>query len=195
MARGLLLFLLPGFTAVCLQAQTGETRPDTVPTRKDYGTINGRVTDPAHGALRGARIELQPRGLIAVSENEGQFTIPGVPPGTYTLTISYIGFAPFSTPITVTPGGENEVDALLHIGSVNQEVVVRGEREHGEIEALNRERTADTIMEVLPAEVITSLPNTMWRMRWDGFRGCHLSATRAKASTSRFEVQNHDSLT
>jgi hypothetical protein len=161
MARGLvLLFLLPGFTAVCLRAQTGGTRPDSVPTRKDYGTINGRVTDPAHSALRGARIELQPRGLIAVSENEGQFTIPGVPPGTYTLTISYIGFALFSTPITVTPGGENEVDALLQIGSVNQEVVVRGEREHGEIEALNRERTADTIMEVLPAEVITSLPNT-----------------------------------
>src|SRR6202035_3331084 len=30
----------------------------------------------------------------------------------------------------------------------------------GEIEALNIERTADTILEVLPAEVITSLPNT-----------------------------------
>src|ERR1700730_7099394 len=119
MARGLvLLFLLPGFTAVSLRAQTGGTPPDIVPTRQDYGTINGRVTDPVHGALRGARIELQPRGLIAVSENEGQFTIPGVPPGTYTLTISYIRFAPFSTPITVTPGGENEVDALLHIGSV-----------------------------------------------------------------------------
>ena len=67
MARGLVsLFLFPGFTAVCLRAQT---RPDTVPTRKDYGTINGRVTDPARSALRGARIELQPRGLIAVSEN------------------------------------------------------------------------------------------------------------------------------
>src|SRR5438309_11330109 len=60
MARGLVvLFLLPGITAVCLRAQTGGTAPDTVSTRKDYGTINGRVTDPVHSALRGARIELQ----------------------------------------------------------------------------------------------------------------------------------------
>ena len=38
-------------------------------------------------------------------------------------------------------------------------MTVRGERERGEVEALNRERTADNIVQVLPAEVITSLPN------------------------------------
>src|SRR5260370_28297575 len=37
---------------------------------------------------------------------------------------------------------------------------VRDERQHGEIEALNRQLTADNIVQVLPSEVITSLPNT-----------------------------------
>jgi TonB-dependent receptor len=146
---------------VSLGAQgTAGLPQSTVPTQKDYGTINGRATDPDHSALQGARAELQPTGLTAVSDSEGHFTIQGVPVGTYTLTVSYIGFSPFSTSITVTGTQPTQVDALLQIGSVNQEVVVRGERERGEIEALNIERTADNIIEVLPAEVITSLPNT-----------------------------------
>jgi TonB-dependent receptor len=36
---------------------------------------------------------------------------------------------------------------------------VYAERVHGEAEAINRERTAENILQVLPAEVITSLPN------------------------------------
>jgi TonB-dependent receptor len=148
-------FLLLSASLGCLWAQgSGET------SNKDYGTINGRATDPGHSALQGARVELQPKGLTAVTDAEGQFTIPGVPPGNYTLTVSYIGFSTFSAPTTVMAGRVTEIDAVLKIGSVNQEVVVRGERERGEIEALNIERTADTIIEVLPAEVITSLPNT-----------------------------------
>ena len=39
-------------------------------------------------------------------------------------------------------------------------VTVRGERERGEVEAINIERTSDNIIQVLPNEVITSLPNT-----------------------------------
>jgi len=39
-------------------------------------------------------------------------------------------------------------------------VTVRGDRQHGEVEAINIERTADNIIQVLPNEVITSLPNT-----------------------------------
>lgn len=51
-------------------------------------------------------------------------------------------------------------DAVLEIETVSQQVIVRGERERGEVEALNRERTADNIVQVLPDDVITSLPNT-----------------------------------
>jgi TonB-dependent receptor len=159
MQRLVLMFLLPGLSGLSLVAQvSGGNVPSEVQVQK--GTIDGRVEDPDHIALQGARIELQPTGLTAVSDDQGQFTIPGEPPGIYTLTVSYIGFSQFAVSVVVTAGRVAQVDAPLGIGLVNQEVVVRGEREHGELEALNRERTADTIIEVLPAEVITSLPNT-----------------------------------
>jgi len=160
MQAGLLALVPLCMLSAPMSAQGTAGSAGTVPVQKDYGTINGRAADPANSALQGARVELQPTGLTAVSDSEGHFTIQGVPVGTYTLTVSYIGFSTFSTSITVTGAQATQINAILQIASVNQEVVVRGERERGEIEALNIERTADNIIEVLPAEVITSLPNT-----------------------------------
>lgn len=124
------------------------------------GGITGSVTDATHAVVQGARIEVQPGGQTAVSGGQGQFTITGLAPGRYKVTISAIGFAAFtSDDVAVTSGGLVNVEAMLKIESPTQVVEVRAPREHGEVEALNRERTADNILQVLPAEVITSLPN------------------------------------
>src|SRR5712671_681425 len=124
------------------------------------GSIAGRVLDMNHGVLMGARVGLQPTGQTAVSDDQGQFSISDMASGEYRLAVLYMGFAPFSKEVTVTPGEVSNVEAVLQMESVNERVIVRGERAHGEIGALNRERTADNIVQVLPAEVITSLPNT-----------------------------------
>jgi hypothetical protein len=70
------------------------------------------------------------------------------------------GFTPFTTEVNVSGGQVTHVDGVLQVGSQSEVVTVRGERERGELEAINRERTADNIVQVLPADVITSLPNT-----------------------------------
>src|SRR5438105_3033941 len=127
---------------------------------QERGSITGSVTDTAESVLPGARVELQPKGVTAASNAQGQFSIPDLAPGRYTLTISYVGFKPFSSEISVAAGRAAHVEAVLQIGIRNEVVTVRGERERGELEAINRERTADNIVQVLPAEVITSLPNT-----------------------------------
>jgi outer membrane receptor protein involved in Fe transport len=124
------------------------------------GSITGRVTDINHDPLVGARVELQPLGQTTASDAQGQFAISDLAPNKYTLQISYVGFKPFSQEVSITSGSSAKVEAVLDISTVNEQVIVRGERERGEIEALNREETADNIVQVLPAEVITSLPNT-----------------------------------
>src|SRR5579864_7814499 len=77
------------------------------------GTITGHVTDTNHAVLQGARIELEPKGPTAVSDGQGQFTVSGVTPGHYVVSISYVGFAPFSKEIDVTVGGVASLDAVL----------------------------------------------------------------------------------
>ena len=124
------------------------------------GTITGHVTDATAAVLQGARIQLQPTAQSSVSNADGTFTIGGVNPGQYTITVSYLGFAAFTQQVNVAAGSVANVNAVLQVGAESQEVTVRADREFGEVEALNRERTADNILQVLPAEVITSLPNT-----------------------------------
>src|SRR5467141_55912 len=123
------------------------------------GGISGQVMDVNHDARVGARVEVQPNGYAVTTDAQGAFTISDLVPGKYTLTVSYIGFKPFSKDMTVA-SGVTTADAVLDIETVNEQVIVPGERERGEIEAINREMNADNIVQVLPAEVITSLPNT-----------------------------------
>src|SRR6266849_301721 len=128
--------------------------------REGKGTIAGSVKDPANGVLVGALVELQPTGKRAVSDDQGQFRIPDVAAGQYTLTVSYVGFSPFSTSVTVAAGQVANADVSMKVASQNDQVIVTAERVHGEAEAINEERTSENILQVLPAEVITSLPNT-----------------------------------
>ena len=124
------------------------------------GSIIGHVTDINHDPLVGARVELLPIGVTTTSDAQGQFTFSDLLPSKYTVTVTYVGFKTFSKEVTVTPGAVTNMDAALEIETVNEEVIVRGERERGEVEAINREMNADNIVQVLPSEVITSLPNT-----------------------------------
>jgi len=142
--RFLSIFLLLGFSSHAQEKK---------------GSISGHVTDVNHDALVGARVEVQPNGYAVTTDAQGAFTISDLTPGKYTLTVSYVGFKPFSKDVTVAAGVTN-ADAMLDIETVNEQVIVPGERERGEVEAINREMNADNILQVLPAEVITSLPNT-----------------------------------
>src|SRR6266849_5857705 len=128
--------------------------------REGKGTIAGSVKDPANGVLVGALVELQPTGKRAVSDDQGQFRIPDVAAGQYTLTASYVGFSPFSTSVTVAAGQVANADVSMKVASETDQVIVTAERLQGETEAINIERTSDDIVQVLPLKVITSLPNT-----------------------------------
>src|SRR5258708_28868557 len=128
--------------------------------QESKGRITAGVVDASKGVLPGAQVELQPGGQTATSDGHGEFTIANIPPGKYTLTVSYVGFEPFSTEVNITGEAAQRVEATLQIGKQSEMVTVRGEREHGEAEASNIGRAADDIFQVLPDDVITSLPNT-----------------------------------
>ena len=137
--------LLTLFVSIALQAQS------------DRGSIVGTVKDSSGAVLPGARIELQERGPSAVSDAQGQFLISNLGPGKYSLNVSYVGFSPFTSSVTLGAGQVARLDAVLNVESGSQTVTVNGDRELGEVEAINIERTADNIVQVLPAQ--SSLPD------------------------------------
>src|SRR5437762_1422571 len=123
------------------------------------GAIAGHVTDSSGGALIGAQAVVQPGGVNVASDGRGQFFVNDLDPGSYTVTVTYVGFEPFTQTLDVTAGRAASVDAKLEVESVSLKVLVTAERASGEAEAINREITADNIVQVLPADVIRSLPN------------------------------------
>lgn len=123
------------------------------------GSLHGRVMDASGGTLVGAQVTLEPKGISVVSDAQGQFFVRDLDAGNYTASISYVGFAPFKKEVVVNAGQTASLEAKLDVESVNLEVLVTADRAAGEAEEINRERSADNVVQVLASDVIRSLPN------------------------------------
>ena len=121
--------------------------------------IRGRVTDSAAGVLQGATVTLAPSGGNTVTDKQGAYSIAGLPPGSYTVQVRYVGFDAFSKTVDVAAGAATQVDVTLSVAGHSEEILVASARPRGEAEDINRQRTADNIVQVLSSQVITSLPN------------------------------------
>jgi TonB-dependent receptor len=152
MRRGIYFLLLFTFLSNVLGL-----RPTSAQEGK--GSITGTVKDASNGVLKGALVELDPTAKRAVTDDQGQFRLTDVAAGDYTVTVSYVGLANFTTTLKVNAGQTASTDAVLNVAGVTNQLVVTADRIVGEAESINVERTADNIIQVLPAEVIRSLPN------------------------------------
>jgi TonB-dependent receptor len=124
-----------------------------------YGTLSGRVADRVGAVLDGAQVRLQPGDMFTTTDGQGEFDFIGLAPGDYTLTISYVGFSMVTRQVKVAVGQPSHFDVKMEVYAPSEEVSVVADRPHGEAEAINRQRASDNILQVLPQDVITSLPN------------------------------------
>jgi len=117
------------------------------------------VKDAGGAVLQGAKIQLEPAVQPATSDVQGTFLFPNLVPGTYKVIISFVGFDDFTTSVDLKAGDDTHIDATLKVAANKQEVEVYAGRLYGDAEAINRTLAAENILQVLPADVITSLPN------------------------------------
>jgi TonB-dependent receptor len=132
---------------------------DRASAQSKKASILGDVVDVSSAVLVGAQVQLQPTGLSLVSNEQGEFAITDLAPGSYKLTVSYVGFQPFTSDVTLEGDETKHLDIKMQVASLGESVLVTAERPRGEAEAINLTRDASNILQVLPAEVITSLPN------------------------------------
>src|SRR5580700_7199920 len=144
------------FTMLCALLTVGVVN---LIAQTDKGTISGHVTDTSGSVLQGAEVELQPTGITVISDKQGGYFVNALNPGTYTITVTYVGFALFTKVFEIKAGQATTLDVNMEVTSQKDEVLVSAERASGEAEDVNRQRTADNIMQVLTNEVIISLPN------------------------------------
>ncbi len=96
------------------------------------GTIHGMITDPSGAAVPGARITLTlvDRGASrsVISGERGEYVVPLLPVGAYTIQIEAQGFQAFRQDQVALTANENvRVDSQLNVGAVSDSVQVTGE--------------------------------------------------------------------
>ena len=93
-------------------------------------TIQGTVTDPAGVPLTGANLLLLPGDQGAASDADGQFSIPNVKAGDYTLRVSYVGYETLRRPLQIADGqGEISLQLTLEPRAFTaEELTVRATR-------------------------------------------------------------------
>ncbi|MCX7948157.1 MAG: TonB-dependent receptor [candidate division WOR-3 bacterium] len=95
-----------------------------------YGKITGKVVDAKSGQpIVAAAVYLEEIGIGTYTDENGEFVLLRVPPGTYTLKVEFTGYSPFTlknlvveTDRTVSPPGG--IIKLQETGVVLQEQVV-----------------------------------------------------------------------
>ena len=97
------------------------------------GQISGTLTDPNGGVVPNAKVEVineeTARTVAATSDSEGNFVVPQLLSGTYTLIVTANGFKRFEQRgIILTANERVDVRQItLEVGDVNQTVSVTGE--------------------------------------------------------------------
>lgn len=133
--------------------------PHPLLAQASAGVLIGHVADVQNQPLQGAQVVLAPGGATVTTDSQGNYAVYGLAPGAYTVRVAYVGFSTELATTEVKAGQPAHADVTLKVTSLDQDVEVYTGRQGGEVEAINRTISADNIINVLPADVITSLPN------------------------------------
>ncbi len=126
--------------------------------QQSTGSISGQVLDGTGEALPGADVKLQGTARGAITDRTGRYRISAVPPGKYTIEVTLIGFRGKQAEITVEAGATAAFDAQLVV-TIQETVVVSSPLLEGQAKALNQQKTAPNIVNVVSADQIGQFPD------------------------------------
>lgn len=128
------------------------------------GRITGTVVNRERGEkMTGAIVSIPALNIETITDSEGEFTLRRLAPGNYTVEVRYIDRAPFTMEVDLDRGETQALDVeLVRLGATSQleEIVVVGRLiADSEAAALQRQRAADNVMNVLASDSIGRFPD------------------------------------
>jgi hypothetical protein len=123
---------------------------------QNMGQILGRITDSTGSVIVGAQVTgtMQGTGLVrtATTNDSGDYTLPALPIGTYTVSVEAQGFKKFANQnVTVEAEHNVHLDAMLSPGAVEEQVTVTAD-------ASQVDTTSPTMATTIPQQMVEELP-------------------------------------
>ncbi len=124
------------------------------------GTISGRVSDKTTGAfLAGAEIAFLGSSMSTTAGRDGEFFLNAFPAGTWSASVSYVGYETKTLPVVVRASETAPVDVKLSPEVVRLSAfTVEGARE-GQARAINQQRAATNLVNIVAADAIGNFPD------------------------------------
>ncbi|MGB9204878.1 MAG: TonB-dependent receptor, partial [Terriglobales bacterium] len=121
------------------------------------GTVLGTVTDPSGAVVAGATVKVKNLGTglerTTVTSSDGSYSVPELPIGSYSVTVTQTGFKTFvTTGVAVDVATERRVDAALKTGAVTTQVEVSAE------DLPMVETTSNELGGVITSEAVADMP-------------------------------------
>ncbi|MBD3170274.1 MAG: TonB-dependent receptor [candidate division Zixibacteria bacterium] len=123
-------------------------------------TLKGYVRDANTGeVLYGASVYVKGTQYGAPTDRTGRYSIPNLPPGEYTVVYSYLGYDEMSKTVDLGSGEAVIENITLEPRLVEMEPVFVVGMRQGQTKALNQQRTAENIKNVVAADLIGRFPD------------------------------------
>jgi TonB-dependent receptor len=124
------------------------------------GTVVVKVKDDQNLNLPGASVYLSELKTGGVTGNAGEYTFLSIAPGTYQIRISYIGYEVFQSTLTVEQNKTSTYLFALQPGvKAGKEIIVSGDRLKGQARALNEQKNAMNIGNIVSADQVGRFPD------------------------------------
>lgn len=119
-----------GVLTILLSAP-GISRPAVAQETVNYGSISGRVVDPAGAVVRDARVRARQTQTNVMTEartdQDGRFRFSYLRVGPYEIVVNVAGFADSTRMVTVTVGSAFDLPIALAVAGVETSVTVAGD--------------------------------------------------------------------
>jgi len=125
------------------------------------GIVEGRVADAATGdPLPGAKLTIPGSAIETSTDRQGFFRLSGVPAGQHTILVTYLGRRDETVDLDVTAGITRRLDVNMGANKFEESVTVQAELIlDAQARALNQQKTASNITNVVSADQIGSFPD------------------------------------
>lgn len=124
------------------------------------GNIKGTISDENGIYLTGANVTITSLSKGAISDFDGKFTLIDIPQGTYTLKVSYLGYADVNREVTVAPKQTLEIFIITEPRTLELEAIeVTAYGLSGQSKALNTQKNNFNITNVVSTDQIGKFPD------------------------------------
>lgn len=126
---------------------------------QDRGNLRGTIKDREGNSLPGAAVSMKGGTLGTASNMEGEYVLQGIPVGTIDVEVSYLGYKSISETITIGGGKTIVKDFVLEENAYVLGDVVISAAVSGQQRALNQQKVADNMMQVISADQMGKFPD------------------------------------